>query len=141
MQHAFGTVLWIVCIGGILVAFVALALSGQAWKDYGRDHLLMESRDLRPPIRTGAAADLERDMEIRQMLEARNHRRARRGEPPIDVEAEIARLTGPKIDAGLHQEIRDLVVARNHRRARKGQPALDVEAEIEREIAALHDVA
>ncbi len=140
VQHAFATVLWVVCIGGIVIALVALAMSSATWKDYGRDHLLMESRDLRAPIRTGAAADLERDLEIRQMLEARNHRRARKGQPPIDIEAELVRLTGPKIDEGLRQEIRDLVVARNHRRTRKGQPVLDVEAEIEREIAGLQEL-
>ena len=80
---------------------------------------------------------LERDTEIRQLLEARNARRLRRGEQPLDVEQELARLTAPRIDGALRAEIRDLVIARNHRRARKGQPPLDVDAEIEREIAGL----
>ena len=84
-----------------------------------------------------AAALLERDTEIRELLEARNARRRRRGEPEVDIEAELARLTAPAIDAELRSEIRDLVVARNHRRARKGKPPLDVEAEIEREISSL----
>ena len=81
----------------------------------------------------------ERDTEIRQMLEARNERRARRGEPPVDVEQELTRLTtpAPAIDPALREEIRQLVVARNHRRVRAGKPPLDVEAEIEREIAGL----
>jgi hypothetical protein len=71
------------------------------------------------------------------MLEARNARRRRRGEPEIDIEAEVGRLTAPLVDDELRSEIRDLVIARNHRRARRGKPPLDVEAEIEREIGEL----
>ena len=71
------------------------------------------------------------------MLEARNARRRRRGEPEVDVEAELGRLTAPLADNELRAEIRDLVIARNHRRARQGKPPLDVEAEIERQIAEL----
>ena len=63
--------------------------------------------------------------------------RRRRGEPEIDVQQELSRLTAPQIDDQLREEIRQLVVARNHRRARQGKPPLDVEAEIEREIAGL----
>jgi hypothetical protein len=125
---------------GIVVAFVALALSGKTWDEFGKNALLMES-DSDSRSRPGsAAALLERDTEIRQLLEARNLRRARRGEPPIDVEQELRKLTAPQIDAELRDEIRDLVIARNHRRARTGKPPLDVEAEIEREILSLHGV-
>jgi hypothetical protein len=95
-------------------------------------------RDLASVSRPGSAASLvERDAEIRQLLEARNLRRARRGEPPIDVEQELRRLTAPQIDEELRTEIRQLVVARNHRRARLGKPPLDIESEIEREITSL----
>jgi hypothetical protein len=86
------------------------------------------------------AASAERDDEIRQMLRARNARHRRRGEPEVDVEAELVRLTAavaPAIDDELRGEIRDLVVARNLRRARRGQPPLDVEAEVAREVARL----
>jgi hypothetical protein len=85
----------------------------------------------------------ERDEEIRAMLEARNQRRARRGEPELDVEEEMARLAGetappsPDIDPELREEIRQLVEARNHRRVRAGKEPLDVEAEVKREIARL----
>ena len=140
MQAAFGPVLFIVCGISIVGAFFALASSGAMWKEYGESHLLME-RDLpRLPTLSSPAALLERDTEIRQLLEARNARRERRGEPPVDVEKELARLTAPRIDAGLREEIRELVVARNHRRARAGKPPLDVEAEIEREIAELSEL-
>jgi hypothetical protein len=40
---------------------------------------------------TEETLDQELLAEIRQLVVARNHRRARRGEPPLDVEAEIAR--------------------------------------------------
>jgi hypothetical protein len=138
VQQAFAVVIWVVCGLGIVIALVALAMSGKTWSEFGKNTLLMDSYDTRGsrPQAT-AAAIAERDMEIRQLLEARNARRARRGEEPIDVEAELARLTAPVIDDELRAEIRDLVIARNHRRARRGQPALDVEAEVAREIAAL----
>jgi hypothetical protein len=138
VQQAFAVVIWVVCGLGIVLALVALAMSGKTWSEFGKNTLLMDSHDgrgSRPPA--SAAAIAERDMEIRQLLEARNVRRERRGEAPIDVEAELARLTAPVIDAELRDEIRDLVIARNHRRARRGEAPLDVEAEVAREIASL----
>nr|MDQ6915472.1 hypothetical protein [Actinomycetota bacterium] len=75
--------------------------------------------------------------EIRQLLTARNERRVRRGEAPVDVEDELRRLTAPAIDAGLREEIRQLVVARNERRQRAGKEPLDVEAEVERQVREL----
>jgi hypothetical protein len=138
MQAAFGTVLWVVCGLGIVIAFAALAMSGKTWEEFGKHQLLMDRDDSTSGRQGTAAAQLERDTEIRQLLEARNLRRQRRGQAPIDVELELQRLTAPKIDAELRAEIRDLVIARNHRRARTGKPPLDVEAEIEREILGLH---
>ncbi len=140
MQAAFGTVLWIVCGLGILAAAAALVHSGKTWEEYGKDRLAMDHESLRDPETGSPASILERDTEIRQLLEARNLRRQRRGEAPVDVERELQRLTAPQIDSDLRAEIRHLVVARNHRRARSGKPPLDVEAEIEREIAWLHGV-
>ncbi len=138
MQSAFGTVLWIVCGVGIVVAAISLVGIGKTWEEFGKNRLVWDNELNRGPATGSAAAQLERDIEIRQLLEARNARRARRGEPPIDVELELSRLTAaPAIDPALRAEIRDLVVARNHRRARAGKPPLDVEAEIEREIAGL----
>jgi hypothetical protein len=134
MQGAFSTVIWVVCGVGIVGAIAALILSGRTWEAYGRNHLVLDSERPRP---SPAASTLERDTEIRQMLEARNAGRRRRGEPELDVDQELARLTAPQIDPELRSEIRDLVIARNHRRARRGEPPLDVEAEVEREIAGI----
>jgi hypothetical protein len=139
VQSAFGTVVLVVCAVGIAGALVALVMGRRTWDDYGRDHLLMEREPPRPAVGSGAA-EAERDEEIRQMLEARNARRRRRGEPELDVEMYLtprAPLTAPAVDDELRAEIRDLVVARNHRRARQGKPPLDVETEIRRQIAAL----
>jgi hypothetical protein len=140
VQQTFATVIWIVCGLGIVIAFIALALTGKTWEEYGKNALLMDGDAPREAKQGSAAALLERDTEIRQLLEAKNLRRQRRGEAPVDVEEELQRLTAPKIDAELRGEIRDMVIARNHRRARTGKPPLDVESEIEREIAGLHGV-
>ena len=137
VQAAFGTVLWIVCGVAIVFALLALVTARRTWDEYGKSRMLLDQELAAAPRSGSAAALVERDTEIRQMLEARNARRLRRGEPPIDVELELRRLTAPQIDAELRAEIRDLVVARNHRRARHGKPPLDVDSEVEREIAAL----
>jgi hypothetical protein len=91
------------------------------------------------------AALAEREQEIRQMLKARSDRQVRSGGQPLDVEAELAKLTASeseqsgsgKHDAGLAEEVRQLVVARNERRERRGEPPLDVEAEVRRTLAEL----
>jgi hypothetical protein len=140
VQHAFGTVLWIVCILAAIGAFAALVTGRKTWKDYGKGGLSLDGDASGGPAPGPALASQERNEEIRQMLEARNARRARRGEPQLDVEQELARLTAPMIDPELRGEIRDLVIARNKRRERLGKPPLDVEAEIEREIADLTDL-
>jgi hypothetical protein len=140
VQSAFGTVVLVVCAVGVVGAVVGLLLSGRTWDEYGKHHLLLDTDRTQSSPRGSAASLRERDTEIRQLLEARNARRRRRGEPEIDVEQELARLTAPQIDAELRGEIRDLVIARNHRRARQGKPPLDVEAEIAREIADLSGV-
>jgi hypothetical protein len=84
----------------------------------------------------------EREQEIRQMLQARSERRVRRGEPALDIDAEVARLmtaqpasTGH--DPGIAEEVLQLVVARNERRERQGLEPLDIEAEVARTLAEL----
>jgi len=139
VHSTFNVVIWVVCVLAVLIALGALIFGRKTWEDYGKGRLVMD-RDSSADSRPGAAtAVAERDTEIRQLLEARNERRARRGDPPVDVEQELSRLTAraPAIDPALREEIRQLVVARNHRRVRAGKPPLDVEAEIEREISEL----
>jgi hypothetical protein len=139
MQGAFATVVWVVSAVGVVGAVVGLLLNRRTWDQYGKDHLLFDSEQPDPRPASATVDLIERDEEVRQMLEARNARRRRRGEAEIDVEQEMRRLTAPApaVDAELREEIRDMVIARNHRRARRGESALDVEAEIERQIAEL----
>ncbi len=136
MHSTFNIVIWVVCIVAVLVAFVALIAGRKTWEDYGKGRFVMDHE----APRDRAASVAERDDEIRQLLEALGEHRARRGEAPVDVDSELARLTAPAIDPALREEIRQLVVARNHRRVRAGKPPLDVEAEIEREIASLGEL-
>jgi hypothetical protein len=136
VQSAFGIVVVAVVLVGLVCAVVALIASRKTWEEYGRSHLLMDSEQRRPAASSPAALG-ERDDEIRQLLEARNARRRRRGEAPLDVESELSRLSTPQIDDELRAEIRQLVLARNHRRLRAGKEPLDVEAEIAREIDSL----
>jgi hypothetical protein len=131
MHSAFNIVVWVVCILAVVIALGALIASRRTWEDFGKSSLSMDRDESRP------AGLAERDDEIRQLLEARNARRERRGEPLLDIDQELERLTAPAVDPELREEIRQLVVARNHRRVRAGKPPLDVEAEIEREIAGL----
>jgi hypothetical protein len=144
VRSTFNVVIWVVCVLAVVIAFGALIFSRKTWEDFGKGGFVVD-RDTDDDARSGpgsgaSSAGVERDMEIRQLLEARNERRARRGEPPVDVDRELARLTAPApvIDPALREEIRQLVVARNHRLVRAGKPPLDVEAEIEREISELN---
>lgn len=136
MEDAFTTVLFAVVIVSAVVAVVTLARSRDAYGQIGGGGLDMERPPPGPPGTPSSPA--ERDAEIRQMLQARNERRARRGQAPLDLDAEVARLASPRgpaeVDPALREEVRELVHARNVRRARRGQPPLEVEAEVERRL-------
>jgi hypothetical protein len=140
MQEAFWTVLLIVVIGGTLVAIVTFLGTSKLYDQIGRGGLSINEEQGRgnpgaPPPREAAGV---REDEIRQLLTARNERRARKGQAPLDVEEELQRLTAKvEVDPALRDEIRQLVVARNERRARAGKPPLDVDEEVEKEIQRL----
>src|ERR1700759_3243413 len=136
VQEAFGIVLFGVVAVAAIVAFVPVGMRARAYEQIGRGGLSLRE-DEPPKAPTGAVAARERDAEIRQMLAARNARRTARGEAPLDVESERARLTQPVFDPALEAEVRSLVIARNERRARKGQEPLDVEAEVARQMKEL----
>jgi hypothetical protein len=96
---------------------------------------------LEGPPANSPLAKAERDMEIRQMLQARSDRQVRRGGKALDIDAEMALLDQPsggasegKHDAGLTEEVRQLVMARNERRVRSGEEPMDVEAEVQRTL-------
>lgn len=156
MQSAFGTVLVIVCAVGVIVAIFLLARGGRTWADYRASGLIKDSEQPDPDRAGAQAAAQERATEIQELVQARNRRRGRRGQPPLDVEAQLAQLTDrlpeqgrpsreaqvapTAVDPELRSEIRDLVMARNHRRRAAGLAPLDVEGEIERQILRLKDL-
>lgn len=123
------------------------ARSGPAWKELGKGRFgVMQS--MPPPRLAQPSPEIDlaiQAAEARQMLEAKSYRRTRRGEEPLDVEAEMTalldtELSGKKrrkrnLDEKLRAEVRQLVIARNERRMRRGEEPLDVEAEVERQVA------
>jgi hypothetical protein len=138
------------CMVVLLFTGVAAPIAGllfrsvsRGWDSIGQGALAIDQdlalpRYMRSPER--ATDPAIQAAEIRQMLEAKASRRQRRGEAPIDVAGETARLldqapapTGH--DAKLRAEVRQLVVARNERRLRQGRQPLDVETETERQLA------
>ena len=130
----FGTVLIVIAIVAVLVATVSYWGTGRIYSGLGREGGLDMHREPAAPS-TGP----EVQEEIRQMLEAKSARRVARGEPELDVDAELAALTSgaTNADAGLREEVRQLVVARNERRMRQGKEPLDVDAEVDRQLREL----
>ena len=82
MEDAFLVVVIGVSLLALVGAVVALATSGGAYDRIGRDGT---APDDAPGAPDDAAA------EVREVVMARNARRVARGEPPLDVEAEVAR--------------------------------------------------
>lgn len=137
VQEAFGIVIFVVVGVAVVAAIYAAAGSGSLYKQIGRGGLSLNEDDDRVRPVSAAVSRAVADEEIRQMLGARNARREARGEAPLDIDAELARLTAPAVDPQLESEIRALVIARNERRERRGKPPLDVEDEVRRQIAEL----
>jgi len=145
VEEAFGYVIFGVVIVSALVAVLTLAGARKSYDQIGRGGLSINEDGIPragggggAPGAGGNVSREERDEEIRQLLRARNARHSATGTGGIvDVEAELARLTTPAIDAALREEIRELVVARNNRRVARGKEPLDVEAEVERQVREL----
>jgi Spy/CpxP family protein refolding chaperone len=123
MESAFAIVLFVVVGVAAVAAVWALATSGGSYDQIGGGRMSLDRQ----------ATPAEREAEIRQMLEARNARRAARGEAPLDVDAEMRKLADP----GLRDEVRALVEARNARRVARGEEPLDVDAEVDRRLREL----
>jgi hypothetical protein len=141
-----GYVLTLITLIALPVALIAFARSGPLWQSVGKGPFAIERELPRPSALSRPDPPVDRrlqETEARQMLEAKSYRRRQRGEAPLDVEAEVARLlespgaAGPAIDEKLRAEVRQLVVARNERRMRRGGEPLEVEAEVERQLADL----
>jgi hypothetical protein len=106
-----------------------------------RDSEAGEMVTVSSPSVSSPAGRAEQEREIRQMLSARNDRLVKKGEPALDLDAEVAKLLAPQPgghDAGLVDEVRQLVNAKNERRARQGLEPLDVATEVERTLQELN---
>ena len=139
-MEAFQLVLIIVVAVAVVIAIVSAIGMGDVYRSIGKGGLSLDEPDRAAPQGPDTPASrAEAEAEIRQMVEAKSARREARGERPLDVDAEVAELTGGghAHDAGLREEVRQLVEARNERRVRKGQEPLDVDAEVERQLREL----
>lgn len=141
MEEAFGTVVVVVAVVAALVAIVSYIGSGRLYQGIGKGGLSLDEPDAPRGPRPGSAAfRRESEAELRQLLEAKSYRRQRRGEEPLDVEAELRALQAPPAvsrDAELEEEVRQLVIAGNERRQRRGEEPLDVDEEVARQLREL----
>lgn len=137
-MEAFGLVVIVASLLGALVAIIAYVGTGKLYRGIGRGGLALD-RDDDAPRGDRRRQEAEADAELRQLLEAKSYLREARGEPPLDIEAELRALKAPRpaADPDLVAEVRQLVVASNERRARRGLPPLDVEAEVARRLREL----
>ncbi len=128
----------VICVVGAVVAVLSFWGTAGIYEGIGRTGgLSLDEPDRRAG---GAAGGAQAQEDLRQLLEAKSARRERRGEAPLDIEAEMAVPTRPSPtprDSALRDEVRQLVLARNERRGRQGRPPLDVEAEVERQLGEL----
>jgi|SRR6185295_16018988 len=102
-----GSVLIAITLVVLPIAAISFARSGQAWRSIGRGPYAIDP-DLPPPSTPRAHqvfdpfggeldshgqgdSEATKEAEIRQMVEAKSYRHSRRGEAPLDVEAEVER--------------------------------------------------
>jgi len=154
MQSAFPIVVFGAVGLSVVMSIVFLLSKGSLYDQIGQGGLPDEGElQDEPPLGLGMPAGdslagypererAEREQEIRQMLQARSERLVRRGEPALDIDAEVAKLMAPQPastqhDQGIAEEVLQLVVARNERRERQGLKPLDIEAEVARTLAEL----
>jgi len=77
-----GTVLILITLIVLPIAAVSFARAGEAWRDIGGGGSRSRAED---------DSRATKEAEIRQMVEAKSYRHARRGEAPVDVETEVER--------------------------------------------------
>jgi hypothetical protein len=145
VQSAFPIVVFGAVALSIVMSLVFLFTRGSLYDHIGEGGLVPDRESgggLVGPEPDSPAARAEREQEIRQMVSARSQRMVGRGQPALDIDAEVARLldapSGASQDqAALNDEVRQLVIARNERRVRQGLEPVDVDAEVKRTLAEL----
>lgn len=87
-METFALVLFAVVAVALVIGLLSLAGRERAYDEIGRGGLALDSAraDAGPPAREPSLED-----EVRQLVRTRNERLVRAGEPPLDVEAEVAR--------------------------------------------------
>jgi hypothetical protein len=140
----FGTIIVLIVLTVLPIAAAMFAGGFGLLDQLGKGGLSTLDRAPAPPpaLPPTPASPVEREAEIRQLVQARCDRQIARGEHPLDLETEVARLleigaepaVGDRQDTALREEVRQLAIARNERRMARGDPPLDVEAEIERQL-------
>lgn len=88
---ANGSVLIAITLLVLPIAAISFARAGEAWRNIG-------GGGSRSPAEDDSRATKE--AEIRQMVEAKSYRQARRGEAPLDVEVEVERRVADLIGWG-----------------------------------------
>jgi hypothetical protein len=98
-----GTVLVLITLIAVPFAAFSFARAGEAYRSIGKGALAIDQDLPLPRYLEGPEQAVDpavQAAEVRQMLEAKAKRMERRGEAPIDVEAEAARLLAPARDVG-----------------------------------------
>jgi len=85
-----GTVLVLITLVVLPIAAISFARSGSAWKGIGKGRFAIE-QELPPRPTESEPDEAELRSEARRLAVARNERRLRRGQPPLDVDAETER--------------------------------------------------
>jgi len=97
-----GSVLIAITLVVLPIAAASFARSAQAWRSIGRGPYAIDPdlppRSVRPMA--SPVSQATREAEVRQMLRAKSYRRERRGEEPLDVEAEAERRVADLIGLG-----------------------------------------
>ncbi|HEV3283901.1 MAG TPA: hypothetical protein VG010_06830 [Solirubrobacteraceae bacterium] len=142
MQSLFPIIVFGAVAFSIVMSVVFLVSRGGMYDHIGQGGMTGDREQIgeEPPAAPDSAAGrAEQELEIRQMLGARSDRLVSRGQPALDIDAEVARLMAPPAEHEGHapalvDEVRQLVVARNERRRRQGLEPLEVEAEVARTL-------
>ena len=88
----FGTVIVVVGCLGVIVAIISLRGARGLYDTIGKGAFALDESDRpRGPEPGSPQARAEAEEEIRQLVEAKSARRQARGEPALDVEAEVER--------------------------------------------------
>ena len=85
----FLLVLILLCLVVAPIAAIAFARSGRRYEEIGKGRFAVDFDD---------GGETAHEEEVRQLVEAKAYRQSRRGEQPVDVEAEVDRLLAGEPD-------------------------------------------